>query len=74
MAVANAFAEIKGRVVALTMGLARELGTHGITANVIAPAVVDTAMAHAALTEEARQTILARILIGRLAILPTSRI
>lgn len=57
----------KAGVVALTMGLARELGPHGITANAIAPAVVDTAMTHAALTEEARQRILARIPLGRLA-------
>jgi NAD(P)-dependent dehydrogenase (short-subunit alcohol dehydrogenase family) len=56
----------KAGVVALTMGLARELGPHGITANAIAPAVVDTAMTHAALTEEARQRILARIPLGRL--------
>jgi NAD(P)-dependent dehydrogenase (short-subunit alcohol dehydrogenase family) len=57
----------KAGVVALTMGLARELGPHGVTANAIAPAVVDTAMTHAALTEEARQRILARIPLGRLA-------
>ena len=57
----------KAGVVALTMGLARELGPSGITANAIAPAVADTAMTHAALTPEARQKILARIPLGRLA-------
>jgi len=57
----------KAAVVALTMGLARELGPHGITVNAIAPAVADTAMTHAALTEEARARILARIPVGRLA-------
>ena len=59
----------KAGVVALTMGLARELGPDGITANAIAPAIADTAMTHAALTEDARQKILARIPLGRLATL-----
>lgn len=57
----------KAAVVALTMGFARELGPQGITVNAIAPAVVDTAMTHAALTGDARKRILARIPLGRLA-------
>jgi 3-oxoacyl-[acyl-carrier protein] reductase len=57
----------KAAVVALTMGLARELGPHSITVNAVAPAVAATAMTHAALTEEAKQRILARIPLGRLA-------
>jgi NAD(P)-dependent dehydrogenase (short-subunit alcohol dehydrogenase family) len=57
----------KAAVVALTMGLARELGPNGITVNAVAPAIVDTAMTHAALTKETRQRILPRIPLGRFA-------
>ena len=57
----------KAAVVALTMGLARELGPDGITVNAVAPAILDTAMTHAALTDDARQRILPRIPLGRLA-------
>ena len=57
----------KAAVAALTMGLARELGPSGITVNAVAPAILDTAMTHAALTDDARQRILPRIPLGRLA-------
>jgi 3-oxoacyl-[acyl-carrier protein] reductase len=57
----------KAGVVALTMGLARELGPSRITVNAVAPSILDTGMTHAALTERARQRILPRIPLGRFA-------
>jgi len=59
----------KAGVIALTMGLARELGPQGITVNAISPAVADTAMTRKSLTSDARKKILARIPLGRMAIL-----
>jgi NAD(P)-dependent dehydrogenase (short-subunit alcohol dehydrogenase family) len=59
----------KAGVVALTKGLARELGPDKITVNAIAPAIADTAMTHKLLTEDALNRILARIPLGRLAAL-----
>lgn len=59
----------KAGVVALTKGLARELGPDRITVNAIAPAIADTAMTHKLLTKDALERILARIPLGRLAAL-----
>ncbi len=63
------YATTKAGVVALTKGLARELGPDKITVNAIAPAIADTAMTHKLLTEDALKRILARIPMGRLAAL-----
>jgi NAD(P)-dependent dehydrogenase (short-subunit alcohol dehydrogenase family) len=57
----------KAGVVALAMGLARELGPSGITVNSVAPSVADTPMTHSTLSDEVREKIIARIPIGRLA-------
>jgi NAD(P)-dependent dehydrogenase (short-subunit alcohol dehydrogenase family) len=56
----------KAGVVAFTMGFARELGPHGITVNAIAPAIADTAMTRAVLTDEVRTKVLERIPLRRL--------
>jgi 3-oxoacyl-[acyl-carrier protein] reductase len=56
----------KAAVVAMTRGLGRELGPHGIRVNAIAPAVLDTQMVHDLLTPERRAKILSRIPLGRL--------
>ena len=57
----------KAGVVAMTRGLGRELGPHGIRVNAIAPAVLDTEMVHDLLTPERCEKIMARIPLGRLA-------
>ncbi len=57
----------KAGVVAITQGLARELGPRGIRVNAIAPAVVDTDMMKPYLTEAVRGAICARIPLRRLA-------
>jgi len=57
----------KAGVVAMTRGLARELGPRGIRVNAIAPSVVGTDMVDALLTAEVRERILARIPLGRIA-------
>jgi 3-oxoacyl-[acyl-carrier protein] reductase len=57
----------KAAVVAITKGLARDLGPRGIRVNAIAPAVVGTDMVGALLTAEVRERILARIPLGRIA-------
>jgi 3-oxoacyl-[acyl-carrier protein] reductase len=57
----------KAGVVAMTRGLGRELGAHGIRVNAIAPAVLETDMVRELLTPARREKILERIPLGRLA-------
>lgn len=56
----------KAAVVAITRGLARELGPQGIRVNAIAPGVVETDMVRERLTPEVREKVLARFPLGRL--------
>jgi 3-oxoacyl-[acyl-carrier protein] reductase len=57
----------KAAVVAITKGLARDLGSRGIRVNAIAPSVVGTDMVDKLLTADVRERILARIPLGRIA-------
>ena len=56
----------KAGVIALTKGLARELAAHGVTANVLAPALTDTPLVRDALTPAIRARIMARVPAGRI--------
>jgi 3-oxoacyl-[acyl-carrier protein] reductase len=60
------YAAAKAGLVGLARSLARELGSRGITCNVVAPGFVDTDMT-AALPDERRAAILAQVPLGRLA-------
>jgi 3-oxoacyl-[acyl-carrier protein] reductase len=57
----------KAGVVAMTRGLARELGPSGIRVNAISPSVIDTYMVREHLTAEVREKVLMRFPLGRLA-------
>jgi len=56
----------KAGVVAMTRGLARDLGPEGIRVNAISPGVVETDMVRGRLTAEMRAKVLARFPLGRL--------
>jgi len=56
----------KSGLVGFARSAARELGSRGITANVVAPGFVDTDMT-AALTDERKEQILAQVPLGRYA-------
>src|SRR5580692_4041560 len=59
------YAAAKAGIIGFTKSLAREVGSRGITANVIAPGFIDTDMTRA-LNEEQRSTLTGRIPLGRL--------
>lgn len=56
----------KAAVIAMTKGLARELGPRGIRVNAIAPGVVHTGMAAKLLTDEMRDSVKRRSPLGQL--------
>ncbi|MEP6898963.1 MAG: 3-oxoacyl-ACP reductase FabG [Rhodanobacter sp.] len=59
------YAAAKAGIIAFSKSLAREIGTRGITVNVVAPGFIDTDMTRA-LPEDARQSLLGQIALGRL--------
>jgi 3-oxoacyl-[acyl-carrier protein] reductase len=59
------YAASKAGIIGFTKSLARELGSRGVRANVIAPGYVKTALTDA-IPEEARETMLASTPLGRL--------
>lgn len=61
------YAASKAGLIGLSRSLARELGSRGITANVVAPGFVDTAMTQE-LTDERRAQILGQVPLGRYAV------
>jgi 2-hydroxycyclohexanecarboxyl-CoA dehydrogenase len=66
---AAVYAAAKGGVIAFTRSIARENGRKGITANVVAPGPIDTALTRAAVAkggEKLMQAMTAATLVGRL--------
>ena len=59
------YAAAKAGVVGFSMSLAREIGSRGITVNVVAPGYIETAMTEA-LSEEQRKALAGKIVLGRL--------
>jgi 3-oxoacyl-[acyl-carrier protein] reductase len=59
------YAAAKAGIIAFSKSLAREIGSRGITVNVVAPGFIDTDMTRA-LPEESKQALLSQIALGRL--------
>jgi len=59
------YAAAKAGIIAFSKSLAREIGSRGITVNVVAPGFIDTDMTRA-LSEDQRSALLGQIALGRL--------
>ena len=59
------YAAAKAGIIAFSKSLAREIGSRGITVNVVAPGFIDTDMTRS-LTEDQRKALLGQIALGRL--------
>jgi 3-oxoacyl-[acyl-carrier protein] reductase len=59
------YAAAKAGIIAFSKSLAREIGTRGITVNVVAPGFIDTDMTRA-LPEASKEALLGQIALGRL--------
>lgn len=59
------YAAAKAGMIGFSKSLAREVGSRGITVNVVAPGFIDTDMTRA-LPEQARESLLGQIALGRL--------
>ncbi len=59
------YAAAKAGIIAFSKSLAREIGSRGITVNVVAPGFIDTDMTRS-LPEEQKQAMLGQIALGRL--------
>jgi 2-hydroxycyclohexanecarboxyl-CoA dehydrogenase len=60
-----AYAAAKAGVIGLAKTLARELGPHGITANVVSPGSIDTDIMGGRLTDERKEAMLKDLPVGR---------
>jgi len=59
------YAAAKAGIIAFSKSMAREIGSRGVTVNVVAPGFIDTDMTRG-LPEEAKQAMLGQIALGRL--------